>query len=67
MRLEFHGFRYMILSLRSRTWNETVKTEYRFQAFKDRKKYDLYAGLYIDPIIEQKKIEEYALKKIRGI
>ena len=58
---------YMILSLKSRTWDETVKTEYKFQDFNDRKKYDLYAGLYIDPIIEQKKIEEYALKKIRGI
>ena len=58
---------YMILSLKSRTWDETVKTEYKFQDFNDRKKYDLYAGLYIDTIIEQKKIEEYALKKIRGI
>ena len=58
---------YMILSLKSRTWNETVKTEYGFQDFKDRKKYDLYAGLYIDQKKKKKKTEEYALKKIRGI
>ena len=56
---------HMSLLAKSKKWTETIDIEYTFQKFNERKKYDLIAGLYIDPILQQKKLEEYAAEKRR--